>query len=121
MANPQQIESDLREYLEKSDNLRNADKFQYLKAIFEKHFATEKLDHMLTKRDLFLIISGSKEEFTRQRANPHVSGKEVDKTDLRVLAVIEALVTYLNRNQLLKRLVKIDYTDPSSETDTIED
>lgn len=121
MANPQQIERDLREYLEKADNLRNEDRFKYLKTIFEKHFGTEKLDHMIIRHDLFQIISTAKSVFSNMKPNPDLSGKPVDKCDIPNMAVIEAFISYLNKNNLLNKGVKFDFTDPANEYDTLED
>lgn len=121
MADPKSIERELREYLEKEPNLRRGDRLTYLMGIINKHMGMDKLDHMVTKNDLFHIISDAKQEYTHQRINPEISGRPVDKSELTTVAVIEAFVSYLNRNALLKKLVKMDYTDPSNDFESTED
>lgn len=111
MSEPQPIEKDLREYLEKEPNLRREDRLLYLKTIFDKHFTVSKLDHMLTNRDLFDIVSDAGANFSSQRLPMSISKKQVEQSAFRHVATIEAFISYLNRMNLLKRLVKFDYTD----------
>lgn len=121
MSNKEQVDKDLREYLAKADNLRNEDKMSYLRALFDKHFTFTKLDHLVIKHDLFGILSTAKTNFTKQGIRPSISGKQVDQSELVHLAVIESFISYLNKNELLKRQVKFDYTDDSHEFESMED
>jgi hypothetical protein len=111
MSDPQQIEKDLREYLEKEPNLRKADKLAYLQLLFMKHFGFNKLTHMINKRDLGDVISGAKQTYVNLPTNAAISGISVDKSELPNVAVIEAFINYLNRNSLLIKPIKFDFTD----------
>lgn len=120
MSNKEAIDRALREYLTKADNLRGEDKLNYLKGIFDKYLALEKVDHLVTNNDLFLIISDAKSEFGKIPANPMVSNKPLVKSEFVAISVIEAFITYLNRNDLLRRMPMVDYTDSSSSYEELE-
>jgi hypothetical protein len=119
MSDPQQIEKDLREYLEKEPNLRRADRLTHLMVIFNKHFGLSQLDHMVNKKDLGDVISGAKQIFVNLPINASISGTLVDKSELPQVAVIESFISYLNKNSLLKKTVKFDYRD-SDDFEVIE-
>lgn len=111
MADPQEIERDLKEYLEKEPNIRRGDRITYLMGIVNKHFGRDKIDHMLTKDDLNYLVSVAKSNFVQQSGSLNISSKAVEKGELPSLAMIEAVISYLNKNALLKKLVKVDYTN----------
>jgi len=110
MSDPQQIEKDLREYLEKEPNLRKDDRLAYLKVIFGKYFAMSQIPHSINYRDVQEIIDGAKRQFTNARLPMHVSGKKIEGQELVNVAVIESTVSYLNKHSLLKKLAKLDHT-----------
>jgi hypothetical protein len=120
MSDPNQVDRDLREFLEKEKNLHRQDKLDYLKALFAKYFALNKLNHVVNKNDLFGIISDSKRKYVEFNLPLQVSGRAVDPSELPAIAMIEALVSYLNRNHLLNRLPKIDYSEEAG-YDSLED
>lgn len=109
MADAKQIEQELREFLMKEDNIRKSDKLPYLMAIINKHFELDKIDHMVNHYDMMLIISNAKSNFAGTTMPMSISRKEVHSTEVPHVLIFEAIVGYLNRNKLLKRLVKIDY------------
>ncbi len=111
MSDPQQLDRDLREYLEKEPNLKREDRLAYLKNMLHKHLEFTKLDHMLNSGDLFEILSGAKNNYTNLRVPVRITRKELEPGQLPHIAVMESLIGYLNRNHLLKKLVKFDYTD----------
>lgn len=121
MSNKESVENDLREYLERENNLHRQGKLDYLRATFSKHLALQKLDHLVTKGDLFDIVSSAKNELRNMTLPMHVSGRKIDNTELNAIAMIEALVSYLNKHHLLKSVPKLDYTDESGQFDTMED
>lgn len=110
MANPEQIEQELREYLSLEKNLRSEDRFQYLMAIFNKHFGTDKIDHYMAHSDLNDLINYAKGTFAKTTMPIVISKKEVHGTETNYVLILEAFISYLNKNKLLKRLVKFDYT-----------
>lgn len=115
-----QIEKDLREYLEKESNLRREDRLKYLMAIFDKHFTFNKLDHLATRHDIFQVISMAKSVYASFSLPMYISQKKMDNSELTPVAIIESFTNYLNKHNLLKKLVKIDYTDNSGEFEEID-
>lgn len=110
MANMETIEAELRQYIEDSANLSRQDRFTYLKAIFDKHFAMENTEHLLTMGDFQQIISYAKGQYPNLTLPAQVSKREVYASEAPHLLMIEAVISYLNKSKLLKKLVKIDYT-----------
>lgn len=111
MSDPKQLDSELREYLELEPNLRREERLQYLRTIVNKHFELNKLTHMINKGDLFEIISGAKSAFTGFRLPLSITRRPVEPYELTNVAMIESVVSYLNKNNLMKKLVKLDYTE----------
>jgi hypothetical protein len=111
MPDPQQLDRELREYLDKEPNLRREDRINYLKSMMNKHFEFLKLDHMINRRDLYEIVAGAKSNFTDRRVPVRISKIQVDQSELTTVAIVESMLAYLNRNNLLKKQVKFDYTD----------
>lgn len=121
MSDRDTVDKDLREYLAKADNLSNSGKLNCLRALFDKHFTFTKQDHVIIRSDLFGIVSCAKANFTNQRLRPNISGKPVESGDMTSLAVIESFISYLNRNELLKKNVAFDYTSEAEEFEGIGD
>lgn len=111
MSDPQQLERELREYLEKEPNLRRADRLEFLKSIFNKHLEFNKLEHMLNKGDLHDILSGAKFHYANAKLPVRVTKKQLDSGEAVNVSILESFIGYLNKNHLLKRLVKLDYTE----------
>jgi hypothetical protein len=110
MADPKQIEQELREYLEREPNLRRDDRIVYLMNIINKHFEIDRIDHMVSYSDFSDMVSRAKASFATKPLPLRISNRQVDPSEVSHVLVIEALVGYLNKNRLLKRLVKFDYT-----------
>lgn len=110
MANMETIEAELRQYIEDSANLNRQDRYIHLKAIFDKHFAMEKTDHMLTMGDFKEIVSYAKSQFINLTLPAQISKREVYQSDIAHLLIVDAVLTYLNKSKVLKKLVRIDYT-----------
>jgi hypothetical protein len=109
MANPEQIEQELREYLALEKNLRLEDRLKYLMAIVNKHFATDKIDHLVNYSELNDIIGYAKSSWVQTTLPMEISRREVHSNDVNYVLVMEAFISYLNRNKLLKKLVKFDH------------
>lgn len=120
MQTKELVEIDLKDYLVKADNLTGADKLVYLRAIFDKHLIFTKAGHKVTRHDLFGISNTSKTNFSTQRVRVQVSGKQVEHAERLQLATIDSFISYLNRNDLLKKHVAFDYTDDSEQYDVLE-
>lgn len=111
MSDPQQLDRDLREYLEKEPNLRREDRLNYLKIMMNKHLEINKLEHVVNSADLFEIVSRAKNNYTRQSVPVRITRKQVESSELTHIAIIESFISYLNKMNLIKRLVKFDYTE----------
>lgn len=109
MADPAQIEQELRDYLEKEPNLRRSDRLPYLMTIIKKHFELDKVDHMMNYDDFSQMLSHAKSSFAQTTLPMYVTRKQVEGVEINYVLMLEAFTSYLSRNKLLKRLVKIDY------------
>lgn len=113
MSDPKQIEQELREYLEKEPNLNRADRLAFLQTIFNKHLEVTKLEHVVTYRDFFNIVSEAKRGYTKVQLPITLSRKEVAPNDTAHVVMIESFISYLSKMNLLKKVVKFDRTDRS--------
>lgn len=110
MANEETIEQELKQFLEDSRNLSISDRYIQVKAIFDKHFAMEKTEHLLTMEDFQNIIRYAKSQFVNMTLPAQISKREVYPSEVPQVLMIEAVIGYLNKSKLLRKLVKIDYT-----------
>lgn len=110
MADPEQIEQELRAYVSIEKNLSREDRVIHLRAIFDKHFAMDKTDHLLNNADFQDIISRAKALWVQTSMPFKISKREVRSEEVNHYLIIEAFVSYLNKNKLLKRLVRFDIT-----------
>ena len=111
MSEFDEIERDLFEYFKKEPNLRKEDRMAYLTTIFHKHMELEKLDHVINHYDYFNILSEAKKFYTKMRLPICISKKELVPNETTHVATIETFIRYLNRNNLLKKFVKFDFTE----------
>ena len=111
MSDPQQIEKDLREYLEQEANLSKADKLKFLQTIFHKHLEINNLEHLVNYKDVFHIFQDARMYMVKTRFPVRITRKELETSEVAHIAIMEAFVLYLNRMHLLKKLVKFDYKD----------
>ncbi len=111
MANPEQIEQELREFLQNEDSIHKGDRIHALMAIVNKHFALDKIDHIASKFDLDCCISEAKRVWPLTKMPMNISKKEVSSHDVVHVLILEAFVEFLNKNKLLKKVVKFDHTD----------
>ena len=79
-------------------------------AIFDKHFAMEQTEHLLNMGDFQYIVSYAKSQFVNLKLPAQISKREVYPSDVPHVLIIEAVLGYLNKSKVLKKLVKIDYT-----------
>lgn len=110
MSDPHQLDREIREYVEKEPNLRREDRVKYLKAIFEKHFEFNRLEHVVNVRDLDDIISGAKQKYVALNLPLHITRRRIDSSELPHVAMIESIISYFHKNHLLKKSVKFDIT-----------
>lgn len=111
MSKRETVESDLREFLRQSENMRNDDKVRALMAIMDKHLEFQKLKHVIQKHEFNNIVSQAASNLTNQKVNLHISGKPVDQYEQKHVAMIEAVISYMNRHELLRKQVDFNYTE----------
>ncbi len=111
MSDVEQIEQDLRKYLDQESNLRSEDKLKYLMAVCSKHFTFDKLDHIINDNDIFDIISRAKSAYANTRLPMTISGKIVRGDDIGNILLIESFICYLNKMNLLSKFIKVDKKD----------
>src|SRR5574337_763032 len=109
MADPRQIEQELREYLEREPNLRRGDRMAYLMAIINKHFEIDKIEHNVNKFDFDQLISSAKTAFPNTTLPMVISRQEIHSSEASLVLLLEAFIGYLNKHKLLKRLVRFDH------------
>lgn len=120
MSKRENIESELRVFLKESENMRNDDKLRYLMNIVDKALENQKITHVIQKHDFTNIISQASSNMSNLKINLHISGKKVDQYEEKHVAMIESVISYMNRNELLKRPVEFNYTD-QPDFESIED
>lgn len=109
MSDPAQIEDELRAFFEIEDNIRKSDRIHHVMAIVNKHFALDKIDHMVLNYDFNEVINAAKSSYAKTTMPIYISKKEVSPHDVNHLLIMEVFIGYLNKHKLLKRLVKFDY------------
>lgn len=110
MANLNMIEQELRQYLEDADNMSRADRYVYLKAVFDKHLALEKTEHILTMSDFQNIVGTAKQNFVNLILPMTISNRALNASETPNVAVVQAMISYLNNAGILRKMVKIDIT-----------
>lgn len=113
MSDPQQIEKDLREYLEREPNLRREDRLTYLTTIFNKHLDINKLEHVVNYKDFLNIVSFAKTRMSNMKLPVRLTNRQLETSEATHLAIIDSFISYLNKNSLLKKFIKFDHTDYS--------
>jgi hypothetical protein len=111
MSEIQEIEQELKEYLEKEPNLSRGDRHSYLMAIFQKHLEFQKYEHVVNYKDYFNIFAQAKTLYTKMKFPVRLTKKELDGGESLHIPMLESFIWYLNRNNLLKKAIKFDYTD----------
>lgn len=108
MANADQIEQELREYMQIEANLSQDDKLVYLKSIINKHFSIDNMSHIVNNRDMQDMISVAKRSFADTSLPIRLSGVDMEPGHVSHILILEAFISYLNRNKLLNRFIKFD-------------
>ena len=77
-------------------------------------------DSIITSKDLHNIKSLAKDEYVKLSSTLQISNKAVEQKDFVHISLTSALILWLNRNNLLKRLVKFDITDDRYEYEEMD-
>lgn len=111
MNSLQTAENEIRQFLLAQDNLSHEDRVRALMAIFSKHFEFSKLKHEIQHWDVGTIASFAKLQFSNQTLPMFISRKQVPSDHLVTVALLEAVLSYLNGKGLLSKEISINYTD----------
>lgn len=77
-------------------------------------------DALISIKDLFYMISTAKDQYCKLPSDLNISNKKVDEGDFKHISLANSVLVWLNSNNLLKRLVRFDYTDKSSQYEEME-
>lgn len=103
------IEQELRAYLAEAEHLSNQDRFTHLMAIFQKHMTMEKTEHLMGVYDMRMIVDMAKSAYPGVTLPMQISKKEVYPSEVPHVLMIEAVIGYLTKNKLLKKIVNFNY------------
>lgn len=111
MADPIQVEQEIRQYLTEDSNLTTHDKFNYLMGIFNKHLELNKMEFLIQHKDVESIFDYAKGSMKHFAPTMNISRKKMSHVEYRYVIIMDSLLTFLNRNHLLRRLVKFNFTE----------
>ncbi len=110
MTDPKEkIKQELAEYVAMEDHLNKEDRLKLLMAIFEKSFIFTKTLHLITADDILLISSLAKGKYTEMSVPMFIGETKMGYDDLRIIALAEAFIGYMNLNHLNRKEVQINY------------
>lgn len=66
-------------------------------------------EHLIKFKDLEEILNYAKYLFPITKLPINVSNKTLDASEVNRVLLLEAILVHLNKNDLLKKIVKIDY------------
>jgi hypothetical protein len=104
------IEQEFKTYLNEEKNLNKQDRLKMLMAIANKYHGLEKSEFILQKSDLDEIASYAKHEFPKMSCPVYISGREIYPDEIKLILIVESVVSFLNKHKLLKRLAKFNFT-----------
>ena len=113
MSLEQNLESDILKFFRDIDTQNDNDRLQTLRLLIDKYIHLTKSEMLMDKHDLEVIISRAKSIIV-EKTFPITLGKtkrKVHPEEQVALCVIESTISYLNKNQCLKRLPKFDYRE----------
>ena len=110
MTDPKEkIHRDLTDYIAMEEHLSDFDRLSILKAIFEKHFVLEKALHLITEHDIVSIGDMSKAKYNGLSLPLQIGKKRMSYDELRVVAMVESFLGYMNLNHLSRKDILINY------------
>lgn len=101
---------EIAEYLVKEPNMGRDDRRETLTRLVDREFFERGQEHVINRFDLLQIVSNAGSVIVKKRLPIDVSGKEMTMDEVRHIAMVESILGYLNRHQLLRREVNMDYT-----------
>ena len=110
MSIKDEVEQELRAYLAKEPDMSRQDRLGYLLSIFDKHLIFATSDYKMQYYDVSNVINGAKRYMSEQHMPVEISRKTLSPNEAVHIALIESLIGFLNQKEVLKKLVKLDYT-----------
>jgi hypothetical protein len=106
----EQLEVDIKRFLENIENQNENDKLQTLRNLFDKYLHLNTSDYLMDHSDLFSIISSSKKKFSEENVPVKLGSNKrvVNQQDLPNLFIIEATIGHLKKKDCLKKMAKFD-------------
>jgi hypothetical protein len=74
-----------------------------------------KEDLLITYKDLFYLISATKEKYLWLGSEIYISNKLVEQNYYNYISLANALIMWFNSKGILKKLAAFDYTDQSAQ------
>lgn len=78
----------------------------------------KEMTYKIDKKDLFMIVSLSKDKMFNLNPPLFVTHKEVERGELPTIAILETVLGFLNSKKLLTKLVELDYTHTYDDNDS---
>lgn len=109
----QQLELDIINFFKQIDTQNNVDQKETLKNLMNKYIHLTKADFMMEKYDLEVIVSNAKNLMANKTFPVYLGSnkRKVFEDEQTSLCIIESTVTYLNKNECLKKLPRFDYRE----------
>lgn len=117
----EKVIQEIAEYLVKEPNMMRSDRKEALERIVDREFYEREKTHVINRIDLLQMVSNGGAIIAKMKMPVCISNKQIDQTDVRHVAMIEAIIGYLNRNGLLNRPVDFDYTSDEYQFESLED
>lgn len=116
---PDEVEQDIVNFMKKLENMRDLDIKEALRLMLAKHLQIMDADFLLTKHNLYNIISNAKSNFVKlpsivyldglENKNQLIQGPTGDDDQLRIISIVQAVVGELRREKVLGRPVKFNF------------
>lgn len=108
-----QLESDIKRFFEQIEKQNHNDQLQTLRNLLDKYIHLSSCDFVMDYHDLSSIVSHAKGVFTNKNFPVFLGKKKrrVYESEQANLCMVEATVSYLNKNDCLKKLPKFDYKE----------
>jgi len=106
-----EIKQDAINFVRNSEKMNDQDKVELLVKMFDKYLQIYKSDYYMGHHDMRSIIEGAIGKFREASLPTYIEGKRVSPTEQNNLCIMEAAISFLNSQDLLKRVPKFKYTD----------
>jgi len=104
------VSQDVLETIDKMKGLDSHFQFKMMMELYDKHLVLNTEPVIVKYRDIVKIISDAKSAMSDLPGNLKVTKENISNDDIRFIAILEALISNLNRMEAFKKLPRIDYT-----------